>query len=80
MNLHRLDLLSLSRFSFVVRTASIGRAVELAHLALARLALAHPAVGAAIQRISNLDGNLGAEHFERNSRGVTLTFAGHTLE
>ena len=69
MNLHRLDLVSLSLFSLVVRTGSISRGAELAHLA----------VGAASKRISDLEGAVGAELFERHSRGVTLTLAGQAL-
>ena len=69
MNLHRLDLVSLSLFSLVVRSGSISRGAELAHLA----------VGAASKRISNLEDTVGAELFERHSRGVTLTLAGQAL-
>ena len=60
MNLHRLDLVSLSLFNLVVRTGSISRGGELAHLA----------VGAASKRISDLEGTVGAELFERHSRGA----------
>ena len=70
MNLHRLDLVSLSLFSLVVRTGSISRGAELAHLA----------VGAASKRISDLEDAVGSELFERHSRGVTLTLAGHALQ
>lgn len=70
MNLHRLDLVSLSLFSLVVRTGSISRGAELAHLA----------VGAASKRISDLEDAVGAELFERHSRGVTLTHAGQALQ
>lgn len=70
MNLHRLDLVSLSLFSLVVRTGSISRGAELAHLA----------VGAASKRISDLEAAVGAELFERHSRGVTLTLAGQALQ
>ena len=45
MNLHRLELVSLSLFSLVVRTRSNSRGAELAHLGL----------GAASKRISNLE-------------------------
>lgn len=69
MNLHRLDLVSLSLFGLVVRTGSISRGAELAHLA----------VGAASKRISDLEDSVGAELFERHSRGVTLTLAGQAL-
>jgi DNA-binding transcriptional LysR family regulator len=69
MNLHRLDLVSLSLFSLVVRTGSISRGAELAHLA----------VGAASKRISDLEDAVAAELFERHSRGVTLTLAGQAL-
>ena len=70
MNLHRLDLVSLSLFSLVVRTGSISRGAELAHLA----------VGAASKRISDLEDTVGSELFERHSRGVTLTLAGQALQ
>ena len=70
MNLHRLDLVSLSLFSLVVRTGSISKGAELAHLA----------VGAASKRISDLEAAVGAELFERHSRGVTLTIAGQALQ
>lgn len=69
MNLHRLDLVSLSLFSLVVRTGSISRGAELAHLA----------VGAASKRISDLEAAVGAPLLERHSRGVTLTAAGQAL-
>ncbi len=69
MNLHRLDLVSLSLFNLVVRTGSISRGAELAHLA----------VGAASKRMSDLEAAVGTELFERHSRGVTLTAAGQAL-
>jgi DNA-binding transcriptional LysR family regulator len=69
MNLHRLDLVSLSLFHLVVRTGSISKGAELARLA----------VGAASKRISDLEAAVGTELFERHSRGVTLTVAGHAL-
>jgi len=69
MNLHRLDLFSLSLFTLVVRTGSISKGAELSHLA----------VGAASKRISDLEAALGAELLERHSRGVTLTLAGQAL-
>lgn len=69
MNLHRLDLVSLSLFGLVVRTGSISKGAELAHLA----------VGAASKRISDLEAAVGAELLERHSRGVTLTLAGQAL-
>ncbi|UUX94720.1 LysR substrate-binding domain-containing protein [Aquabacterium sp. J223] len=69
MNLHRLDLVSLSLFNLVVRSGSISRGAELAHLA----------VGAASKRISDLEDAVGAELLERHSRGVTLTLAGEAL-
>lgn len=69
LNLHRLDLVSLSLFSLVVRTGSISRGAELAHLA----------VGAASKRVSDLEDAVGTELFERHSRGVTLTPAGSAL-
>lgn len=70
MNLHRLDLVSLSLFSLVVRSGSISKGAELAHLA----------VGAASKRITDLEAAVGAELFERHSRGVTLTLAGQALQ
>jgi DNA-binding transcriptional LysR family regulator len=70
MNLHRLDLISLSLFNLVVRTGSISRGAERAHMV----------VGAASKRISDLEDALGTELFERHSRGVTLTPAGHALQ
>ncbi|HEU5296597.1 MAG TPA: LysR substrate-binding domain-containing protein [Burkholderiaceae bacterium] len=69
MNLHRLDLVSLSLFMQVARTGSISRGAELAHLA----------IGAASKRISDLEDAVGAGLFERHSRGVTLTLAGQAL-
>ncbi|MEY5098016.1 MAG: hypothetical protein RJA36_735 [Pseudomonadota bacterium] len=69
MNLHRLDLVSLSLFNLVVRTGSISKGAELARIA----------VGAASKRISDLELAVGAELFERHSRGVTLTLAGQAL-
>ena len=69
MNLHRLGLVSLSLFSLVVRTGSISRGAELAHLA----------VGAASKRISDLEDAVATELFERRSRGVMLTLAGQAL-
>ncbi|MGM9489270.1 LysR substrate-binding domain-containing protein [Ideonella sp. YS5] len=70
MNLHRLDLVSLSLFSLVARTGSISKGAELALLA----------VGAASKRISDLEAAVGAELLERHSRGVTLTVAGQALQ
>lgn len=69
MNLHRLDLVSLSLFNLVARTGSISRGAELALLA----------VGAASKRISDLEAAVGAPLLERHSRGVNLTPAGHAL-
>ncbi|WP_280154136.1 LysR substrate-binding domain-containing protein [Piscinibacter sp. XHJ-5] len=69
MNLHRLDLVSLSLFSLIVRTGSISKGAGLAHLA----------VGAASKRVADLEAAVGAELFERHSRGVTLTLAGQAL-
>jgi DNA-binding transcriptional LysR family regulator len=69
MNLHRLDLVSLSLFNLVVRSGSISKGAELAHLA----------IGAASKRISDLEAAVGAELLERHSRGVTLTLAGQAL-
>ncbi len=69
MNLHRLDLVSLSLFNLVARTGSISRGAELALLA----------VGAASKRISDLEAAVGAPLLERHSRGVKLTEAGQAL-
>ena len=70
MNLHRLDLFSLSLFSLVARSGSISKGAELAELA----------VGAASKRIADLEAAVGAELLERHSRGVTLTVAGQALQ
>jgi DNA-binding transcriptional LysR family regulator len=69
MNLHRLDLVSLSLFSLVVRSGSISKGAAMAHLA----------VGAASKRISDLEAAVGTELLERHSRGVTPTAAGQAL-
>lgn len=69
MNLHRLDLVSLSLFALVVRTGSISKGADLARLA----------VGAASKRISDLEAAVGAPLLKRHSRGVTLTPAGEAL-
>ena len=70
MNLHRLDLFSLSLFSLVARTGSISKGAELALLA----------VGAASKRITDLEAAVGTALLERHSRGVTLTVAGEALK
>ena len=70
MNLHRLDLFSLSLFSLVARSGSISKGAELALLA----------VGAASKRITDLETAVGAVLLERHSRGVTLTVAGQALQ
>lgn len=70
MNLHRLDLVSLSLFTLVARTGSISKGAELARLAL----------GAASKRISDLEAAVGAPLLDRHSRGVTLTPAGAALQ
>ncbi|MEJ8853010.1 LysR family transcriptional regulator [Variovorax robiniae] len=70
MNLHRLDLFSLSLFSLVARSGSISKGAELAHLA----------VGAASKRITDLEAAVGAALLERHSRGITLTVAGQALQ
>lgn len=70
MNLHRVDLVSLSLFSLVARTGSISKGAELAALA----------VGAASKRLSDLEHSLGTTLLERHSRGVTLTAAGLALQ
>jgi len=69
MNLHRLDLVSLSLFSHVVRSGSISKGAQLASLA----------VGAASKRISDLEAAVGAPLLERHSRGITPTAAGLAL-
>jgi DNA-binding transcriptional LysR family regulator len=69
MNLHRLDLISLSLFALVVRAGSISKGASLAHLA----------VGAASRRISDLEAAVGTALLERHSRGVMLTAAGQAL-
>ena len=70
MNLHRLDLFSLSLFTLVARTGSISKGAELAALA----------VGAASKRLADLESAVGAQLLERHSRGVTLTVAGEALQ
>ncbi len=70
MNLHRLDLFSLSLFSLVARSGSISKGAELANLA----------IGAASKRITDLEAAVGATLLERHSRGITLTVAGHALQ
>jgi len=69
MNLHRLDLVSLSLFALVVRTGSISKGAALANLA----------VGAASRRISDLETMTGTVLLARHSRGVSLTVAGEAL-
>jgi DNA-binding transcriptional LysR family regulator len=69
MNLHRLDLVSLSLFMHVVRSGSISKGALLANLA----------VGAASKRISDLEDAVGAALLERHSRGITPTAAGEAL-
>lgn len=70
MNLHRLDLFSLSLFVQVARSGSISKGAALASLA----------VGAASKRITDLETAVGVALLERHSRGVTLTVAGHALQ
>lgn len=70
MNLHRLDLVSLSLFNLVARAGSISKGAEQAHLA----------VGAASRRLSELEAALSTPLFERHSRGVVLTPAGVALQ
>lgn len=70
VNLHRLDLFSLSLFAQIARSGSISRGAALANLA----------VGAASKRITDLEAAVGAPLFERHSRGITLTVAGHALQ
>ena len=69
MNLHRVDLVSLSLFHLVARTGSISQAAGLAALA----------VGAASKRITDLEAAFGVPLLERHSRGVRLTPAGDAL-
>ena len=69
MNLHRLDLVSLSLFNLVIRSGSISKGATLANLA----------VGAASKRISDLEAAIGSSLLERHSRGVTITVAGQAL-
>ena len=70
MNLHRVDLVSLSLFGLVARSGSISKGAELAALA----------VGAASKRLSDLELAMGTTLLERHSRGVTLTQAGMALQ
>jgi DNA-binding transcriptional LysR family regulator len=69
MNLHRLDLVSLSLFAMVARTGSISEGAKLVHLA----------VGAASKRMTELEAGLGVTLMDRHSRGVRLTPAGRAL-
>ena len=69
MNLQRLDLVSLSLYTLVVRTGSISKGAGLAHLA----------IGAASKRISDLEAAVGVALLERHSRGVRPTEAGQVL-
>ena len=69
MNLHRIDLVSLSLFNLVARTGSISQGAELAMLA----------VGAASKRVADLEAAFGVPLLERHSRGVKLTPAGEAL-
>jgi DNA-binding transcriptional LysR family regulator len=70
VNLHRLDLFSLSLLSLVARAGSISKGAELASLA----------VGAASKRLTDLEAAVGTALLERHSRGVTLTVAGQALQ
>jgi DNA-binding transcriptional LysR family regulator len=69
MNLHRLDLISLSLFNLVARSGSISKGAGLALLA----------VGAASKRMTDLETAVGVKLLERHSRGVALTVAGQAL-
>ncbi|HEX2012404.1 MAG TPA: LysR family transcriptional regulator [Roseateles sp.] len=70
MNLHRLDLVSLSLFVQIARSGSISKGAALANLA----------VGAASKRITDLEAAVGSALLERHSRGVSLTVAGQALQ
>ena len=70
MNLHRIDLVSLSLFNLVARTGSISQGAELAMLA----------IGAASKRMTDLEAAFGVPLLERHSRGVKLTPAGQALQ
>ena len=70
MNLHRLDLFSLSLFNLIARTGSISKGAGLAGLAL----------GAASKRIADLEEAVCTKLFARHSRGVTLTAAGEAMQ
>ena len=70
MNLHRIDLVSLSLFHLVARSGSISQGAELASLAVA----------AASKRITDLEAAFGVALLERHSRGVKLTAAGQALQ
>jgi len=70
VNLHRLDLYSLSLFAQIARTGSISKGSALAGIA----------VGAASKRIADLEAAVGSALFERHSRGVVLTGAGRALQ
>ncbi len=69
MNLHRLDLVSLSLFAMIARTGSISEGAKLANLA----------VGAASKRMTELEAGLRVTLLDRHSRGVRLTPAGRAL-
>ena len=69
MNLHRLDLVSLSLFTLVARSGSISKGAALSNLAVA----------AASKRITDLETALGSALLERHSRGISLTLAGQEL-
>jgi len=69
MNLHRLDLVSLSLFVRVIRSGSISKGAEHTHLALA----------AASRRMADLEAAVGSPLLERHSRGVRATAAGEAL-
>jgi DNA-binding transcriptional LysR family regulator len=69
MNLHRLDLISLSLFIQVVRTGSISKGADRVHLA----------IGASSKRITDLEAAVGVALLERHSRGIRPTPAGMVL-
>lgn len=70
INLHRLDLVTLSVFLQVAHSGSISKGAQLAHLT----------IGAVSKRLSDLESSIGTLLFDRHSRGVTLTDVGSALQ